>query len=111
FTKENLTPERCIELVRQAVGGADLPVEVLGINFWNCSAMVAGRVRSGNIFLVGDAAHETTPSGGFGMNLGVQDAQNLAWKIAAVLRGEADASLLDTYEAERRPHALDVVNA
>ncbi|MES2197472.1 MAG: FAD-dependent monooxygenase [Pseudomonadota bacterium] len=111
FTKENLTPERCIGLVRQAVGVADLPVEVLGINFWNCSAMVADSFRSGNVFLVGDAAHETTPSGGFGMNLGVQDAQNLAWKIAAVLRGEADASLLDSYEAERRPHALEVVHA
>ena len=111
FTKENLTLARCIELVRQAVGVADLPVEILGINFWNCSAMVADSFRSGNIFLVGDAAHETTPSGGFGMNLGVQDAQNLAWKIAAVLRGEADPSLLDSYEAERRPHALEVVNA
>ena len=111
FTKENLTPERCIELVRRAVGVADLPVEVLGINFWNCSAMVADSFRSGNVFLVGDAAHETTPSGGFGMNLGVQDAQNLAWKIAAVLHGEADPSLLDSYEAERRPHALEVVHA
>ncbi len=111
FTKENLTPERCIDLVRRAVGVADLAVEVLGINFWNCSAMVADSFRSGNIFLVGDAAHETTPSGGFGMNLGVQDAQNLAWKIAAVLHGEADASLLDSYEAERRPHALEVVQA
>lgn len=111
FTKENLTPERCIELVRRAVGVADLPIEVLGINFWNCSAMVADSFRSGNVFLVGDAAHETTPSGGFGMNLGVQDTQNLAWKIAAVLRGEADPSLLDSYETERRPHALEVVNA
>ncbi len=49
FTKENLTPERCIELVRRAVGVADLPVEVLGINFWNCSAMVADSFRSGNV--------------------------------------------------------------
>lgn len=111
FTKENLTPGRCIDLVRQAVGVPDLSVEVLGINFWNCSAMVADSFRSGNVFLVGDAAHETTPSGGFGMNLGVQDAQNLAWKIAAVLHGEADAALLDSYEAERRPHALEVVQA
>lgn len=111
FTRENLTPERCIELVRSAVGVADLAVEVLGINFWNCSAMVSDSFRRGDIFLVGDAAHETTPSGGFGMNIGVQDAQNLAWKIAAVLRGEADASLLDTYEGERRPHALEVVHA
>lgn len=111
FTKENLTPERCIELVRRAVGVPDLAVEVLGINFWNCSAMVADRFSDGRIFLVGDAAHETTPSGGFGMNLGVQDAQNLAWKIAAVLRGDSDPSLLESYEQERRPHAQDVVGA
>ncbi|MBR0858048.1 FAD-dependent monooxygenase [Bradyrhizobium liaoningense] len=111
FTKENLTVERCVDLVRRAVGVPDLPVEVLGINFWNCSAMVADRFGDGNVFLAGDAAHETTPSGGFGMNLGVQDVQNLAWKLAAVLRGEATPSLLDTYEAERRPHALDVVRA
>lgn len=109
FTKENLTPERCVDLVRQAVGVPDLIVDVLGINFWNCSAMVADSFRCGSVFLVGDAAHETTPSGGFGMNLGVQDAQNLAWKLAAVLRGEADPSLLDSYEAERRPHAVEVV--
>lgn len=111
FTRENLSAERCIALVRQAVGAPDLPVEVLGISFWNCSAMVADRFSAGRIFLAGDAAHETTPSGGFGMNLGVQDAQNLAWKMAAVLRGEADASLLDSYDAERRPHASDVVRA
>ncbi|MES5482491.1 FAD-dependent monooxygenase [Bradyrhizobium sp. INPA03-11B] len=111
FTRENLTPERCVALVRQAVGAPDLTVEVLGISFWNCSAMVADRFSDGNIFLVGDAAHETTPSGGFGMNLGVQDAQNLAWKMAAVLHGEADPSLLDTYDAERRPHASEVVQA
>jgi putative polyketide hydroxylase len=111
FDKENLTTERCIELVRQAVGVADLPVEVLGVTFWKCSAMVADNFRKGDIFLVGDAAHETTPSGGFGMNLGVQDSQNLAWKIAAVLQGRAGPELLDTYETERRPHALDVVRA
>ncbi|KWV59296.1 hypothetical protein AS156_32030 [Bradyrhizobium macuxiense] len=111
FTRENLSPERCTALVRQAVGAPDLPVELLGISFWNCSAMVADKFSDGRIFLAGDAAHETTPSGGFGMNLGVQDAQNLAWKMAAVLRGEADALLLDTYDAERRPHASDVVRA
>ncbi|AUC98869.1 2-polyprenyl-6-methoxyphenol hydroxylase [Bradyrhizobium sp. SK17] len=109
FTRENLTPERCIALVRQAVGVPELPVELVGVSFWNCSAMVADRFSDGNVFLVGDSAHETTPSGGFGMNLGVQDAQNLAWKMAAVLHGEADAALLDSYDAERRPHASDVV--
>jgi len=111
FTKENLTEERCIAMVQKAVGVADVPVKVLGISFWKCSAMVSDRFASGRVFLAGDAAHETTPSGGFGLNLGVQDAQNLAWKLAAVVRGDADPSLLATYEAERRPVAKEVVKA
>ena len=109
FSKDNLPPERCIELVRKAVGVPDLPVELLGVSFWKCSAMVADAFRKGRMFLAGDAAHETTPSGGFGLNIGVQDTQNLAWKLAAVIKGHADASLLDTYDAERRPYATEVV--
>lgn len=111
FTEENMPPSRCVEMIRRAVGVPDLPVEILGISFWKCSAMVSDKFRSGRVFLVGDAAHETTPSGGFGLNLGVQDAQNLAWKLAAVLRGDAGASLLATYEVERQPVAREVVNA
>ena len=111
FTEESLTAERCVDLVRKAVGVPDLPVEVLGISFWKCSAMVSDTFRSGRVFLMGDAAHETTPSGGFGLNLGVQDAQNLAWKIGGVIRGDADPSLLDTYEEERHPVAQEVVKA
>jgi putative polyketide hydroxylase len=111
FTEANMPPERCVDMIRRAVGAPDLPVEILGISFWKCSAMVSDKFRSGRVFLIGDAAHETTPSGGFGLNLGVQDAQNLAWKLAAVLRGEAGASLLDTYEVERQPVAREVVRA
>jgi len=55
------------------------------------------------VFLAGDAAHEMPPTGGFGLNTGVQDVHNLTWKIAAVLRGKADPSLLDSYHAERQP--------
>ena len=55
------------------------------------------------MFLAGDAAHVVPPNGGFGGNTGVQDAHNLAWKLAAVVKGEAGPGLLDTYEAERRP--------
>jgi putative polyketide hydroxylase len=111
FTEENLTSERCVALVQKAVGVPDVPVNILGISFWKCSAMVSDTFRKGPIFLAGDAAHETTPSGGFGLNLGVQDAQNLAWKLGAVIRGEAGPTLLDTYEAERRPVAQEVVKA
>lgn len=64
---------------------------------------IADRFSSGNVFLIGDAAHIHNPAGGQGLNLGVGDAMNLAWKLALVARGEAKADLLESYEAERRP--------
>ena len=85
----------------------DIPVKVLGVSPWEASAIVADRYRVGNVFLAGDAAHEMPPTGGFGLNTGVQDVHNLAWKIAAVLRGNADESLLDSYHDERQPLADD----
>jgi hypothetical protein len=85
---------------------ADIPVKVLGVSPWEASAIVADRYRVGNVFLAGDAAHEMPPTGGFGLNTGVQDVHNLAWKIAAVLRGNADESLLDSYHDERQPLAV-----
>ncbi len=100
---EDFTPERSVEMIRRAVGIPDLPVKVLGVAPWVASAHVAERYRDGRVFLVGDAAHEMPPTGGFGMNTGVQDAQNLCWKLAAVLKGDAGDALLDTYNAERQP--------
>jgi FAD binding domain len=67
------------------------------------AAIVADRYCVGEVFLAGDAAHEMPPTGDFGLNTGVQDVHNLTWKIAAVLRGKADPSLLDSYHAERQP--------
>ena len=67
--------------------------------------MVADRFRTGRVLLAGDAAHLCSPSQGHGMNTGLQDAMNLAWKLALVERGDADAALLDSYDAERRPVA------
>lgn len=103
YTPEQFTPEFCTRIVRQAVGSDDLDIQVLGVSAWKASALVAERYRAGPVFLAGDAAHEMPPTGGFGLNTGVQDIQNLAWKLAAVLRGEAGDALLDTYEPERRP--------
>jgi len=100
---EDFTPERCIELVRTAVGVPDVPVEVLRAAPWTSSAQVAARFRQGRVFLAGDAAHQMPPAGGFGMNTGLQDVQNLAWKLAAVLGGWAGPALLETYEREREP--------
>jgi putative polyketide hydroxylase len=100
---QDFTPEFCAGLIRKAVGVDDLAVSVLGISPWEASAVVADRYRAGDVFLAGDAAHEMPPTGGFGLNTGVQDVHNLAWKIAAVLRGGAHDALLDSYHAERQP--------
>ena len=75
-----------------------------------CHSRIAARYRAGRILLAGDAAHVCTPAEGHGMNTGLQDAFNLAWKLALVCRGEAGAGLLDTYETERRPVAEIVVD-
>jgi 2-polyprenyl-6-methoxyphenol hydroxylase-like FAD-dependent oxidoreductase len=98
------TREHCGAVVRTAAGVPDLDVEILGMDPWVAAAEVAERYRVGRVFLAGDSAHHMPPTGGFGLNTGVQDAHNLAWKVAAVLNGWAGPGLLDTYEAERRPY-------
>jgi 2-polyprenyl-6-methoxyphenol hydroxylase-like FAD-dependent oxidoreductase len=100
---EDFTPQHSTDMIRRAVGVPDLPVKVLGVAPWVASAQVAERYRDGRIFLAGDAAHEMPPTGGFGMNTGIQDVQNLVWKMAAVLKGTAADALLDTYHDERQP--------
>jgi 2-polyprenyl-6-methoxyphenol hydroxylase-like FAD-dependent oxidoreductase len=70
---------------------------------WQARADTAERFRSGRVFIAGDAAHVMPPTGGWGGNAGVQDAHNLAWKLAWVLNGVAAPELLDSYENERRP--------
>jgi 2-polyprenyl-6-methoxyphenol hydroxylase-like FAD-dependent oxidoreductase len=72
---------------------------------FHCATKIAARYRSGAVFLAGDAAHLCSPAQGHGMNCGLQDAFNLAWKLALVYKGDAGAGLLDSYEAERRPAA------
>lgn len=89
----------------QAAIGADIPVMLRRRSPWNTRVRVADRYRDGRVFLMGDAAHLMPPWGGFNANTGIADAHNLAWKIAQVLNGAADAALLDTYDSERRPVA------
>jgi 2-polyprenyl-6-methoxyphenol hydroxylase-like FAD-dependent oxidoreductase len=102
----DVSPERCTALVRSAVGVPDLAVEIEDVATWKATAETADAFHRGRVFLAGDAAHVMPPTGGFGGNTGVQDAANLAWKLALVLKGEAGEALLGTYEAERRPVAL-----
>ena len=101
-TPADFTDERCVEIIRQAAGKADMKVEVKAKVPWRGAQLVASRFRVGRVFLAGDAAHLHPPAGGFGANTGIHDAHNLAWKLAAVLQGKGDDPLLDTYDAERR---------
>jgi len=93
-------------LVVRAIGRSDLDVDIITTGRWEVTAAMAERYTQGRVFLAGDAAHTLPPSrGGYGANTGIEDAHNLAWKLAAVLSGESAPALLDTYEAERRPVA------
>ncbi|MEV0028408.1 FAD-dependent monooxygenase [Nocardia sp. NPDC050793] len=100
------TPERCADLIRDGMGAPDLDVEVRSVGTWMLAASTARQYRKGRVFLAGDAAHRFPPTGGLGMNTGLVDADNLGWKLAAVLNGWASETLLDTYESERRPIAV-----
>ena len=102
---DDISPERCIALVRSAIGAPGLPIEIEDVATWIAEAKWADAYRSGRVLLAGDAAHVVPPNGGFGGNTGVQDAANLAWKLAMVLKGESDEALLDSYEQERQPVA------
>ena len=87
--------------------GVDLEVEVLSHGGWTAGhSLVADHMQKGRVFIGGDAAHLFTPTGGLGYNTAVEDAVNLGWKLAAVLRGQASPALLETYESERRPLAV-----
>jgi 2-polyprenyl-6-methoxyphenol hydroxylase-like FAD-dependent oxidoreductase len=99
-----LSEDRARNFVHIALG-ATIPVTVENVMHWNACADVAAAFRTGRVFIAGDAAHVMPPNGGFGGNTGVQDAHNLAWKLALVLSGRAHPALLDSYAAEREPPA------
>ena len=99
------TDAETIEIIRTHAGVPDLEVTLLNRSIWRMSKQVAAQFRKSRVFVVGDAAHRFPPTGGFGLNSGVQDAHNLAWKLAYVLRGVASERLLDSYDVERRPVA------
>lgn len=86
--------------------GREIPIEVLSVLTWTAGhALVAERFQGGRVFIGGDAAHLFTPTGGLGYNTAVEDAVNLGWKLAHVLRGRAPEQLLDSYQMERKPLA------
>ncbi|XP_021746639.1 uncharacterized protein LOC110712483 [Chenopodium quinoa] len=103
---EDFSPKMCEDLIFKLVGHELEDIAVIDIKPWVMHAEVAEKFDFNNqVFLAGDAAHRFPPAGGFGMNTGIQDAQNLAWKLAAVVNGISPTTLLSTYETERRPIA------
>jgi len=103
--ESRVTEADAAAMVRQAIG-ASLEVQVLARDTWTAGhSLVAERFGRGRVFIGGDAAHLFTPTGGLGYNTAIEDAVNLGWKLAAVLKGEAAARLLESYEAERKPLA------
>lgn len=105
WTTDIFTPERCAQWVRDAVGAQDLDVEVRSVGKWQMNAVVCRDLLVGQVLLMGDAAHMFPPTGGLGVNTGLQGMHNAIWKLALHLRGKAGRGLLETYTAERKPVA------
>jgi 2,4-dichlorophenol 6-monooxygenase len=105
------SPEVVAEAIRESLKlPTDHPLEILAMSRWVVEGTVADRYAVDRVFLVGDAAHRHPPAGALGLNTGIQDSHNLAWKLAAVLKGSATPELLASYERERRPVAEEVVS-
>ena len=105
-TPEDYTKGRFEGIIKRVSGLPSEPVEVISMRPWVMSPKLAMRFRVGRIFLVGDAAARLSPAGALGLNTGLQSSHNLAWKLAAVVRGDASDVLLDSYEPERHTAAL-----
>lgn len=104
-----VTDEMAISLVRNLVGAPELEVEITSTSVWGNNKMYATEMNNGRVYCMGDATHRHPPSNGLGSNTSVQDAFNLAWKLAFVLQGKAGAALLDSYTQERAPIAKQIV--
>jgi 2,4-dichlorophenol 6-monooxygenase len=97
------------KVARDLVGDPELKPEIQSVSTWTVNNMYATTMSSGRVFCMGDATHRHPPSNGLGSNTSIQDAFNLAWKLAHVLRGTAGPGLLDSYQAERAPIAKQIV--
>jgi len=104
-----VTDEAVTEIVRDLVGDDELEVRIDSASLWTVNHAYATRLHAGRVLCAGDAVHRHPPSNGLGSNTSVQDSYNLAWKLAAVVKGHAGRGLLDTYTDERSPVAKQIV--
>ncbi|MCZ6496404.1 MAG: FAD-dependent monooxygenase [Alphaproteobacteria bacterium] len=102
---DDASPDADAEAYLRRLFGGDFPHEIIDVTHWERRDYVAERFQSGRVFIAGDCAHQCSPTGGYGMHTGIEEAVNLAWKLAAVIDGWGGDRLLDTYETERRPIA------
>ena len=106
---ESFDAAKARTIVEEAIG-APHAFEIAAIDRWNMSAQIAASYRAGRVLLIGDAGHRFPPTGGLGLNTGVEDVENVIWKLGAVIRGWASPGLLDSYERECRPIAIRNTN-
>jgi len=104
-----MTDELATEIAQKLIGDSTIPIKIKSHSIWTVNNMYATSLSSGRVFCMGDAVHRHPPSNGLGSNTSVADAYNLAWKLAAVLRGHAAPSLLESYNQERAPIAKQIV--
>jgi hypothetical protein len=105
----NPTPEEYLSCAKTIIGDDSLPVKILGVSKWFINEIVAEYYSDGNVYCLGDAVHRHPPLNGLGSNTCIQDAYNLAWKIAYVMKGNAKPKLLDSYSLERQPVGASVI--
>ncbi|WP_269507296.1 FAD-dependent monooxygenase [Burkholderia sp. IMCC1007] len=106
----DLSHEAVIARARATIGDPDIPIRVKAVSKWTINRMVARNLVKGRVAIAGDAAHRHPPANGLGSNTSVQDAFNLAWKLAMIVKGQASPALLQTYSDERQPVAEAVVD-
>jgi len=104
-----MTDELAVEVARNLIGDQTIPIKVKSYSLWTVNHMFALSNSKGRVFCMGDAVHRHPPSNGLGSNTSIQDAYNLAWKLAYVLKGKAEPSLLESYDTERSPIARQIV--